>query len=96
MTGPKFQRYQMTKGAAYGLTILFITVILMFGISIAYAARAAESAKDDANRAVRESQQVWCEVLNYIAGRQATTPTPTEFANQINNLRKAYGCEEPS
>lgn len=95
ITHSNLYRMDITRGAAWGLLVTFISSVLMFAISIAFTARSAKSASDDANRAVRESQQVWCDVLDYIAERQRSTPTPTEFANKIQKLRRDNGCEKP-
>lgn len=82
----------------YSLAILFITCIALFVFSIIWADRAADSARDDANRAVRESEKTHCIVYDLIHEGQLqappTTPQGKQFAEAVNQIRARLKCEE--
>lgn len=82
----------------YAVAVLFFTVILTFVASVIWANRSAHHAESEAKRALRESEQAWCEILTSISiGQRAnppTTPAGREFATRIQNLIKKFECEE--
>lgn len=91
-------KYEITKGAAYGLLVLFVTVVGMFIISIVFAGKAAESAREDADRAIRESEKTHCIVYDFVHEGQIAAPPATpqgqKFAEAVNKIRTALRCDE--
>jgi uncharacterized protein (UPF0333 family) len=78
--------------------VVTLTGIGMFVSAIVYANRVANSAKNDANRAIRESEKTQCIVYNIIhkAQKEAppTTPSGKEFAEAVEQIRARFKCEE--
>lgn len=78
--------------------LCFVTAIAMGAIAIIYADRAAESARQDANRSVRETQQVMCLAFDLIHEGQLREPPTTEagksFAKVVDDIRNKFKCEE--
>lgn len=80
----------------YAVGVLFITVIIMFVSAIIYANRVADSAREGANRAIVETQQALCVLINDIyQGQQQEPPqaeSGKEFAERISSLRQRFDC----
>jgi hypothetical protein len=80
----------------YSLAVLFVTAIALFVISIVWSNRAADSAREDANRSVKETQQVMCLAFNLIHEGQQREPPTTEagksFAKVVKDIRERFDC----
>lgn len=86
------------KGLLWVILILFVTGIGMWVSTIIYANRVAGSARDDANRAIRESEKTHCIVYDLVhEGQQQappTTPQGKRFAEAVNDIRTKLRCDE--
>lgn len=87
---------KILKRIWYAIMVLFVTVLLMVPAGMIWSNRAAEHAENEAKRALRESEQAWCEILNSIStGQQANPPTTAagkDFARRISNLINRFDC----
>lgn len=88
------------KKYIYSLAVLFVTSIVLFIVSVVWSNRSADSAREDANRAVRETQQVMCLAFNLIHEGQIREPPTTEagksFAKVVEDIRTRFKCQEKS
>lgn len=78
--------------------IAFIASIGMGGAALWYAGAAAQSAREDAERAIRENERTNCIAYDIIHAQQENTePTSQgakDFREAVDQIRKRFRCEE--
>lgn len=78
-----------------------LSYVASVGLAIAalvYAGLAAQSAREDANRAIRENERTQCIAYNIIhdqqQGTQPTTQAAKDFREAVEQIRSRFKCEE--
>ena len=78
-----------------------LSYVASIGLAIAalvYAGLAAQSAREDANRAIRENEKTQCIAYNIIheqqQGTQPTTQGAKDFRDAVEQIRTRFKCEE--